>query len=203
MSITFEGDSGDYEYITDGIILSAGIEGMALEIGTRRGGSLKYIIDAVYEHCPTKSVVSIDPYGSILYQGREGQICRLDYTNQMKYECMANVYAYLCEKPVDFHFFDVEDTVFFTRHADGVDKYDLEHSVIDKYSFVFFDGPHYIEAILAEISFFYPRTPIGGVWCFDDASPDFYDHDVIESALFKLGFELVKKGLKKAMYIKR
>lgn len=198
----FETDSGDYHYITEGISLSWGIDGIACEIGTRRGGSLKYIIDAIYEYCPTKSVISIDPYGSIMYQGREGQTCRLDYTNQMKYECMANVYAYLCEKPVDFHFFDVEDTVFFERNRDGVDVYNLEHYVFNQYSFVFFDGPHYISAINREIDFFYERTSVGGIWIFDDCTIDFYDHDVIEKRLFELGFELIKKGLKKAMYRK-
>lgn len=202
MGIEFEGDSGDYEFLTEGVALSAQIEGICCEIGTRRGLSLKTIIDAVLANCPTKSVISIDPYGSILYQGREGQICRLDYTNQMKYECMAAIYTYLCDHPVDFHYFDVEDTVFFDKNAVGVDKYDLEHSILDTYSFVFFDGPHYLEAIFKEIDFFMPRTNIGGVWIFDDCTPDFYDHDVVEAKLFEIGFELIKKGNKKAVYRK-
>lgn len=194
------GDSGEYEMLTEAISESAHIEGMAVEIGTRRGLSLKYIIDAVRQYCPDKTVISIDPYGSILYQGREGQICRLDYTNQMKYECMAAIYAYLCENPVDFHFFDIEDMVFFAERQFGVHKYDLEHTVLDTYSMVFFDGPHYIEGIIREMEFFLYRTNIGGIWCFDDTTPDFYDHTIIHDWLLEHGFELVKQGVKKANY---
>jgi len=196
------GDSGEYEFLTEAVELSKDVEGMCCEIGTRRGLSLKHIIDAVLEYCPDKSVISIDPYGSILYQGREGQICRLDYTNQMKYECMAAIYAYLCEHPVDFHFFDIEDTIFFEERQHGVYKYDLERSLMDKYSMVFFDGPHYIEAIIKEIDFLFPRTPSGGTWIFDDITPDFYDHQMIRDYI-GYEFNIVRTGLKKEIWQKK
>jgi hypothetical protein len=199
----FLGDSGDYEFLTEAVEISKDVNGMCCEIGTRLGFSLKTIIDAVIKHCPDKSVISIDPYGSIEYQGREGQICRLDYTNQMKYECMANIYDYLRTNPVDFHYFDIEDTIYFEERALGVWKYDLERTLMTKYSMVFFDGPHYIDAIIKEMEFFIDRTSIGGTWVFDDITPDFYDHSIIDKWLIERGFEHIKSGLKKAIYLKR
>lgn len=202
LQMAFETDSGDYEFITEAIAISANVDGIVCEIGTRLGGSLKYILDAVYNYCPTKSVICIDPYGSIEYQGREGKICRLDYTNQMKYECMKSVYSYLCEKPVDFHYYDVTDEIFFVKYSNGIDLFDLEHSICNKYSFVLFDGPHYIEAIKSEIDFFNTRTNKGATFVFDDVTIDFYDHAIIDEYLIKLGWVLYKIGNKKAIYIK-
>lgn len=196
------GDSGDYDYLHDGVELSKDVEGMCLEIGLRLGLGTKTIIDAVAEFCPKKVVVSIDPYGSILYEGREGQICRLDYTNPMRNECLGNMFPYSQEKDVQWKFIELTDDDFFKLYKNGVIIYDLERKVCNEYSFVHFDGPHNIKAITSEINFFYKRTNKGGIWAFDDVTPDFYDHDIIENYLFKLGVELIKKGLKKALYRK-
>lgn len=199
----FLGDSGEYEMLTKGIELSKDVDGLCLEIGTRLGLSAKTILDAIRLYCPTKTLVCVDPYGSIIYEGREGQPCRLDYTNEMKAMCMGNIWMDVKESPVSFKYFDLEDTEFFERFSDGVPVYELEKKIVNQYSFVFFDGPHNISHILKEIRFFLPRTPKGAVWCFDDCTPDFYDHDYIEKELFEeCGFELIVKGLKKALYRK-
>lgn len=198
----FQGDSGEYEMLTRGIELSAQIDGLCLEIGTRLGLSAKTILDGIRAFCPRKTLVCVDPYGSILYEGREGQIARLDYTNEMKATCMGNIWFDIQQSPVSFKYFDLEDTEFFTRFADGVPVYELEKRIEDKYSFVFFDGPHSVAHIIEEMSFFLPRTNIGGVWCFDDVTPDFYDHKVIDEWLIDRGFELVETGVKKALYRK-
>lgn len=199
------GDSGEYELLELGVMLSKDIPGMCIEIGLRMGLGTKTIIDAVRVHCPDKTVVAIDPYGSILYRVREmNEPCRLDYDNGMKYRCLSALYTYLIDNPVDFHFFDVEDTVFFEKHANGIEKYNLEKTVLTDYSLVFYDGPHDVESIKKEIDFFLPRTPKGGIWIFDDCTPDFYDHPKIEDYMGindeDGDFERIHKGHKKAIY---
>lgn len=200
--IEFFGDSGEYEMLTKGIELSKDVDGLCLEMGTRLGLSAKTILDAIRAYCPNKTLVCIDPYGSLLYEGREGQICRLDYDNPMKYNCMSNIWADVRENPVSFKYFDLEDTEFFTRFSDGVPIYELEKRIESKYSFVFFDGPHSVAHIREEIAFFLPRTSVGGIYCFDDTTPDFYDHSIIHADLMDMGFELVHQGIKKATYRK-
>lgn len=200
--INFQGDSGEYEMLTTGIELSKDVDGLCLEIGTRLGMSAKTILDAIRLYCPNKTLVCVDPYGSLLYEGREGQICRLDYDNPMKATCMGNIWMDVKESPVSFKYFDLTDSDYFTYFADGVPIYELERRVETKYSFVFFDGPHSVAHIREEMNFFYPRTSVGGVWVFDDTTPDFYDHKVIHVDLIDMGFILVEQGVKKAIYVK-
>lgn len=198
----FYGDSGEYEFLTQGIELSKDVDGLCLEIGTRLGLSAKTIMDAMREYSPNKIMCCVDPYGSIEYEGREGQICRLDYDNPMKRSCLMNLWSDVYDNPIEFKFFDMTDVQFFSRFGDGVPAYDLEERILDKYSFVFFDGPHSIAHIMEEMAFFIYRTNVGGIWIFDDTTPDFYDHSVIHAWLLDNGFELVKQGIKKAIYRK-
>lgn len=198
------GDSWDYDLITKGIELSKDTEGLCLEIGLRLGGGSKHIIDGIAEFCPHKIAVAVDPYGSILYQHKEGQFVRLDYTEDMKADCMINIYEYVKEKKVHFIFFNLEDTEFFERFDDGVPVYSIDKYLINKYSFVHFDGPHAVEPILDEINFFLSRTNSGACFVFDDISSVdvYYDHDTVEQYLFENGFKLIEKRDRKALYQK-
>lgn len=91
---SIEGDSGEYELLTEAVELSKDVEGICVEIGVRMGMGTKHIIDAICEHRPGSTVIGIDPYGSILYTGREPNgPCRLDYTNEMAKRCMAAMIA--------------------------------------------------------------------------------------------------------------
>lgn len=198
--INLETDSGDYHLITKGIELCKDVQGMTCEIGLRRGGGTKYILDALGVH-GTKVHIAVDPYGNIEYEHKEGEKVRLDYTNEMRDECLANLYAYTQQLRIPFIFFNLEDTEFFKRFGDGVPVYHLEKAIHNTYSFVHLDGPHAIEPLKTEIDFFLPRTPIGGVWCFDDIKR-YYDHDVIEKILFKEGFVEIEKGDHKGLYQK-
>ena len=200
--IELTGDSGDYELLTKAVELSAHVQGATLELGLRRGGGTKFIMDAIAAFCPHKTHIAIDPYGNILYAHKEGEVVRLDYTNEMRDECLSNVYQYAIQKKVNFLFFNMEDSEYFTRFSDGVPIYQQEKQLIEKYSVVHFDGPHDVKTIKEEMSFFLMRTPIGGTWVFDDVT-DFYDHDEIEIILFKQGFELIEKKQKKALYQKK
>lgn len=200
MNITLETDSGDYYLLTKGIELCKEVQGLTCEIGLRRGGGTKYILDAL-QRFGTKVHIAIDPYGNIEYEHKEGEFVRLDYTNDMRDECLSNLYAYTRQLQIPFLFFNLEDTEFFKRYGDGVPVYATEKAMHNTYSFVHLDGPHSIAPLLAEIDFFLPRTPIGGCWVFDDIK-GYYDHSQIEKVLFNEGFVEVEKAEKKALYQK-
>lgn len=198
MTYDLPGDSLDYELLTKGIELSKDTAGITIEIGLRRGGGTKYIIDAIAQYCPHKIHVAVDPYGSILYADKDNQKIRLDYTNDMAGESLPQIYGYAHSKKVRFLFFQLEDTEFFERFKDGVPVYELEKTIESKFGFVFLDGPHDVPSLEAELRFFGPRMSVGSCICFDDIAH--YNHDVIEQALFNRGFELIEKTGRKALY---
>ena len=196
-------DSRDYHLITKGIELSKNAEGLCCEIGVRRGGGIKYIIDAVSYFSPLKTVLGIDPYGNIPYEHKEGDFVRLDYTEDMKAKAMSNIYGYSGLKKIPFIFKNMTDEEFFKYFKDGVPVHNQESKVINKYSFVHFDGPHAIQPLIDEIDFFKTRVEPGACFVFDDIGEDgdvYYDHAVIENYLFENGFKLIEKTVKKALY---
>lgn len=200
MYIDLPTDSGEYHLLTKGIELSKEIPGLTCEIGLRRGGGTKHIVDALVKH-GIKTHIAIDPYGSIEYEHKEGDFVRLDYTNEMRDECLTNLYAYARQIGIPFVFFNLEDTEFFNRYKDGVPLYSHVKQIANQYSFVHFDGPHAVKPLVEEVKFFDSRTPAGGCWCFDDVK-GYYDHDAIEKVLIKSGFVLIEKGDHKALYQK-
>lgn len=171
----FEFDSAEYELLAKGIELSKDVEGLCVEIGLRLGRGTATIMEAIAEYCPAKRTITIDPYGSLLYAGREGQLCRLDYTDGMRNACLPKIYTFAEQLQVKFKHIELTDTDFFDKCADGVIIYDHERYVINEYSFVHFDGPHNIKDLQTEFDFFYPRMNIGAILCFDDITIDFFD----------------------------
>lgn len=202
MNIELPGDSGDYQLLSQGVELSAHVPGMTCEIGLRRGGGTKFILDAIKQCCPGKVHISIDPYGHIEYEHKQDQPVRLDYTNEMRDDCLGNLFQYTKQLGVSFIFFNLEDTEFFKRYSDGVPVYNINKRVETKYSFVHFDGPHAVEPLMEEIDFFAERTPSGGCWVFDDVT-NYYDHDSIEKYIQSLGFKTITKTYHKALYQKQ
>lgn len=189
------GDSLDYDLLYRATQSVAEVDGLICEIGVRRGGSLKYIIDAIESNTRSVSlrhIVALDPYGNIDYAATEQFTGKLDYTNQMKNEAIANLYRYVSEKNVNLVFFNLEDTEFFDKFEDGVPVYDQNKAVINHYALVFFDGPHDVASIREEIDFFLPRTNTGGVFVFDDVQS--YPHQIIHEQLLSSGFELLEIG---------
>lgn len=198
-NIDLPGDSGDYHLLTKGIELSAHVPGMTCELGLRRGGGTKTIIDSLAQYAPNKVHIAIDPYGNIEYEHKEGSVVRIDYTNQMRDECLSNLYPYVLQKKINFQFFNLEDREFFKRYADGVPVYDYKKRIESQYSFVHFDGPHSHQPLIDEMFFFIERTPNGACWCFDDVT-GYYDHDRVEAFLFMNSFKLITKTWHKALY---
>lgn len=199
-----EGDSGQYEYLTDAVELSKDVEGMCIEIGLRRGLGTKTIIDAVRQFCPNKTVIAVDPYGSIPYIGREhmGE-CRLDYDNQMKADCMADIWAYVRDNPVNFCPFLMTDNVFFGTFEFGFEIYNIDIIKCNKYSMAHLDAVHTVAAVSSEIKWFNERMDSGATIVVDDVTIDFIDIKPIQELFNKLGWEEIKMGLKKGLWKKK
>lgn len=199
-----EGDSGEYEFLTEAVGLSADVEGMCIEIGLRRGMGTKTIIDAVRRYCPTKTVIAVDPYGSIPYVGREhiGEI-RLDYDNNMKVDCMIDMWMYVRENPVNFRYECLTDHEFFSKYTNGVYKYEEDPILEQLYSMAHLDGPHHYPAIYQEVVFFNERMNTGAVIVIDDITLDFINIEPVKQLFVSLGWEEVKLGLKKGIWQKK
>lgn len=203
--INLPGDSGDYDLITQAVELSEGLTSPAIEIGLRRGGGTKHIIDVVANQQFKRDVVAIDPYGNIDYNTVVNsnigpQVVKMDYTNTMRNECLVNLYDYAEMKKVNFVFINLEDTEFFKRYADGIPIYQEHKRIEDKYSFVHFDGPHFTDDVVKEIEFFNPRMEVGATYVFDDVS--YYDHSVVDKILLESGWKNLQKKPYKWSYIK-
>ena len=194
-------DSKNYEVISQAVAMSASASGMTCEIGLRRGGGTKYIIDGLKQHQIDRVHIAIDPYGNIDYTDSDAQVTRFDYTNSMRDECLTNLYLYCRQKGQSFIFFNLEDTEFFARYADGVPVYNQTKTIEAKYSFVHFDGPHSVEAIKTEIAFFHQRTDNLAVFVFDDVTN--YRHDKIDQYLKTLSWECVITSERKWAYQKK
>lgn len=127
--------------------------------------------------------------------------CRLDYTNDMKHKVTPALYEYAYSKGINFHFLHLTDDDFFAAFPNGFPVYDENRRLANSYAFVFFDGPHDNAGVIREICFFIPRTPVGGVYVFDDIW--MYDHNQkIEPILFAHGFKLIDQIGPKAAYQK-
>jgi Methyltransferase domain len=202
------GDSGEYEVLAQGVELSKEIPGILCEVGVREGMGTKFIIDAAVIHRPGSTVIGIDPYGSIMYKPRDHMPeCRLDYTNDMYKQLMADMSAYVLDKNVNWRLFKMTDNLFFHLFGNGITNYDLEPTVMEHYSFVHLDGPHSVEAVNHEIDWFAERMLPGAILCIDDITPDFIPLEQVEEHMGindeNGRFERVLKGLKKAMYLRR
>lgn len=219
----FDTDSQEYDILANAALeLGMNVPGAIVEIGTRRGGSAKIIIDALASKGNVnRPMFCIDPYGNIDYAqtnktlstfspgvSLEGdpmsteitKSTKLDYTNDMRNRIIPSLYYYAFQQGLNFTFFCLEDHEFFKRYADGVPVYQEEKKIVNEYAFVFFDGPHTNEVVEEELNFFFDRTPIGGVYVFDDIW--MYNHDKYEKIMFDRGFEVIERRQIKASYCK-
>lgn len=215
-------DSQEYEILTNAVEQIKGVPGAICEIGTRRGGSAKMVIDALVENADTnRAMFCIDPYGnieiectnlnmSVHYPGTkvEGDPTskeitapyRFDYTNDMRNRTIPSLYYYAYQAGLDFTFFCLEDFEFFNRYETGVPVYNQAKNLVNEYALIFYDGPHDDKSLVRETNFFVPRSPIGSIHVFDDIW--MYNHKNIEDYLFSNGFETLEKKEIKASYKK-
>ena len=199
-------DSGEYDQLDRAVeaILDLDANALTCEIGLRAGGGTKRILDALNKSGQTaRTHIAIDPYGNIEYLTSEGHATRHDYTNYMRNTCFAELFTYLRDElhnSINVLVFNLEDSEFFERYADGVPIYDEYKRLATKYALVHFDGPHALAPLRAEVAFFTPRLEVGAQVVFDDISN--YPHDVeFEPELLAAGFKLEEKGSRKARYV--
>jgi hypothetical protein len=208
--MALETDCYDYHVLEKAIEQTAKVPGLYCELGSRKGGSLKRIIDVlVATQNLNRVLVSIDPYGHLPYNGyHQSVLTNMDYENSMRDTFLIDIFSYLKEvnkriSPADLNlvFFNLEDTEFFQRFPDGVPTYNHDKKeVISNYAGIFLDGPHWVENVIEETTFFKDRLSVGGTITYDDI--DFYDHKQVEWFLTENNFSLIEKTEKKASYSK-
>ena len=215
----FNTDSSEYEILLNAALQTRDIPGMAIEIGTRRGGSAKIIIDAWSGS--QKTMICVDPYGNIEYPCTNKSLSahvpgltlegdpesteivknvRFDYTNSMRNRIIPSLYFYAYENDIDFRFLCLEDTEYFKRYSDGMPTYNTNKEIETNYALVFLDGPHTNDAVLEELNFFIPKTIPGSVIVMDDIWMS--DLNLADELLTKNNFEVLEKGSVKVSYIK-
>jgi glycosyltransferase involved in cell wall biosynthesis len=199
--LRLETDSDDYYILKNAVKMTKGVPGMLCEIGTRRGGSLKLIIDTLLENEDhNRNVIGLDPYGNLEYISSEGQSIRYDYNNAMRNETFVALYSYIQGKPVNLVMHVLEDTEFFKRFSDGVAFYNDQKNYETQYSFVFFDGPHDVKSIIAEMEFFNQRSSTGAIWVLDDIHV--IPYNIIKEWLQLNNFVTIEESKIKASYKK-
>lgn len=192
------GDGHEYEILTRAL-KEVSCEGASLEIGLRRGGGTKIIMENL--NTKNKIHIAIDPYGELPYENRDDEEAkRKDYSNKMRNESLALLYPLSEELGVNFIFFNMTDEEYFERFSDGVPIYDYQEGKVSSYSFVHFDGPHITEIVKKEFFWVDKRTQKGSVIVFDDIGH--YDHDSVEEYILGLGWTLLEKGKAKVSYKK-
>ena len=197
LTLSYEGDSEEYEFFDDAIKLLKNPIGVSVEIGVRLGMGSSCIMNAYRKYHPHIKLkhLGIDPYGNILYRTADSDPGgKLNYTNNMKQVAVSK----LIQGYPEFNFVNLEDSEFFKRFADGYPIYDEHKILLTQYETVHFDGPHDTESVMKEVEFFIARKPKQCLYIFDDI--DTHDIDKIGKYLIWNGFKEFKKGERKAVY---
>jgi hypothetical protein len=183
---SFDTDGENYEVLYDAAQRIVHIKGMTCEIGVRAGGSSKIIIDGIMASNPVgiRTHIGIDPYGSIDYKYNDTEIVENAYENKYRDVAIPALFRYCAGSKVNFQFYQMTDTQYMKRFADGVPVYlGGKEYELNTYALVYFDGPHATEDVMKETVFFNERAPKGAVFVYDDVS--FYEHGKIEDYLKK------------------
>lgn len=196
-------DSGEYELLREATLTAASIPGVGCEIGVRRGGGSRAIMEAFIDAGVNKTHVMVDPWGDIPYLTTEGNrvVLPTDYTNEMRSQFLLDLGVWSQGKNVNPVVINLTDEDFFRLYADGVPTYvDKQRIVETNYCLVHLDGPHSSEPVNREAEWFAPRMLPGAMLVCDDVE-GYYDHwEKSDPFIRSLGFELYKRGQHKAVY---
>lgn len=187
-----ETDGIQYDIINRAIESCKDVAGLFLEIGTRRGGSMQIIIDAAISTGQARTFVSVDPYGNIPYQDRDGNVAKYDYTNAMKTAALRDLYGYAHEKGINLITFTLTDEAFFRAFRQGVPVYSDAVRVTNLYAFAFLDGPHDTESVKHELAFLADRMAPGAEVVIDNYP--FFDLKAVRAYADDIGFRFVEKN---------
>lgn len=198
-------DHENHQILLNAVNSIIGIDGIICELGLRTGGGLMTMLIPCINNNDAKNrcFIAIDPYGNIDYKFRDNFTVKLDYTNRMKNETLANLYAYCAIQDINFNLFCLTDFDFFDRFKDGVCVYNENRTLLNRYALVHLDGPHTTEDLIKEINFFKPRMSLGGYIVLDDVQ-GYFNLEALEEVLLddKKDFVLVENDGHKASYKK-
>lgn len=206
-------DSTEYELLISAATEAARIYGAGAEIGVRRGGGSRMIMDAFIAAGVYKDHLMIDPWGDINYLTTEAgpgyRQFYTDYTNDMRMQFFEELGAYYRGKQVNPVVVNMEDTEFFRMfagnraHGDAADLgywpvYRDKHKVaVTRFCIVHLDGPHSSGPVIEEVDFFAPRMLAGAMLVCDDVN--LYDHAKAEERILR-DFEVAARGQRKCVY---
>lgn len=177
-----------------------GVEGIVCEVGLREGGGMGVmILGCIDSNNTDRPFLAIDPYGNLVYSAMEGVRKIQEYTNEMKYKTMINLYKTALEYNLLIDLITLEDTEFFKRFEDGLPVYNSYKKIYNNYALVHLDGPHSLDEVMVEVDFFINKISINGYIVLDDVT--YYNLSKLEEKLFSDGkFVLVENDRKKASY---
>jgi len=188
-----------YSVMEKYILMLKNIDGLSCEIGLRRGGGTKVMLDTFIKNNDARIHICIDPYGNIPYTDIAGTHST-DYTNTMKNETLVELYKYAFENNLYLLFFNMEDIEYYHRFSDGVPIYENTKKKINKYACVHVDGQHENNAVMETALFFNNRMSVNGIMFFDNT--DHYDHSSIHNFLLDNRFVFLEDVMHKKIYKK-
>lgn len=151
--------------LTDALT-KAPTDGIALEVGTRKGGSALLM-------CESKkgidTVICVDPYGSKPYPD-VSMNDQLDFNDQMYMDSMLMLYAAASMNKKTFIPYKMTSQMFMQSSPSVWIGGRLVNLAKDQvYSYVLLDGEHNWTSVTNEINFFSPLVKPGGVIVVDNA----------------------------------
>lgn len=197
-------DSAEYELLREAASMGAKVDGMGCEIGVRRGGGSRMIMEEFIKAGVRKTHVMVDPWGDIPYLTTEKNhvVLPTDYTNDMRAQFYTELGVWAQGKNVNPVVFNLTDGEFFKRFGDYVPTF-VDKQIVNEtlYCMVHLDGPHSSEPVNEEASWFAARMRPGAMMVCDDTN--LYDHwNISDPHILGLGFEMYKRGQRKAVYRK-
>lgn len=195
-----ETDGIQYDILERAIEAVKDVPGLFLEIGTRRGGSMKIIMDAAAASEQVRTFVSVDPYGNIPYSDKDGNITRYDYTNAMKCQALSALYDYAGRFGFNLITFTLTDEAFFRAFRQGVPVYSETTRITNEYAFAFLDGPHDTDSVKHELAFLADRMHEGAQVVVDNYQ--FFDLKAVREYAELIGFKFIEKNDQKILLCK-
>lgn len=190
-------DSGEYHILVNAAKETAAVKGFSIEVGLREGGGSQCMMSQYDGH--HKTHIALDPYGSLPYFWKEGQLASWIYDNSMRNKTVAALYSQTIGTNINFLFVNLTDVDYFSRFGDGVPIYTEGYEEkMNLYSCVHLDAEHTVSALSRQIDFFGSRTSNKGMIVIDDVT--FFDIGLIETQLFSHGFKVFDKGSVKGAY---
>lgn len=154
-------------------------EGLAMEIGIRRGGTSFAMIQAIASSSkPNRPMLGCDPWGDLPY-AVGNRIEQPNYGEGFYQDAMISLSIVAKECNV-FHHVMRLTSFDFMKIFDDITFYKNGKELSKKFSIVYLDGMHNVEAVSKELLWFKDRMLPGGMIIVDDTHEiAFSDHPTI------------------------